>query len=321
MSFLTSWLASPPPDAAIQIAPEAVSVAILGFRGGEPVVQGYAIEPLAAGVLAASLAATNVPGRPAVAEAIQRALDRVGVRPKRVGLVIPDPAARVSLVRFDQVPARQEDLEQLIRWQIRKSAPFPIDDASLSFDMGTRTGDSGAEFVVVLARRDIVREYESLCEDAGMHAGLVDLTTLSVVNLCLAGQTGTTADWLVVHVQPTYTSVVILRGSQVIFFRSSAEADEVALADMVHQTTMYYQDRLAGQGFSKVLLGGIGRAPGAVDQIRRTLGERLGTSIDAIDPTQTASLTDRIAVAPEVMSTLAPLVGVMVRARAEAVTA
>jgi type IV pilus assembly protein PilM len=321
MSFLTSWLASPPPDAAIQIAPEAVSVAILGFRGGEPVVQGYAIEPLSAGVLAASLTATNVPGRPAVAEAIQRALDRVGVRPKRVGLVIPDPAARVSLVRFDQVPARQEDLEQLIRWQIRKSAPFSIDDAALSFDLGTRTGDSGAEFVVVLARRDIVREYETLCEDAGMHAGVVDLATLSVVNLCLAGQTGATGDWLVVHVQPTYTSVVILRGSQVIFFRSSSETDDVALADMVHQTTMYYQDRLAGQGFSRVLLGGIGRGAAALDQIRRTLGERLGSSIDAIDPTQTASLTDRIAVAPEVMSTLAPLVGVMVRARAEAVSA
>jgi len=320
MSVLTSWLASPPPDAAIQIAPEAVSVAILGFRGGEPVVQGYAIEPLSAGVLAASLTATNVPGRPAVAEAIQRALDRVGVRPTRVGLVIPDPAARVSLVRFDQVPARPEDLEQLMRWQIRKSAPFPVDDASLSFDAGTRTG-AGAEFVVVLARRDIVREYETLCEEAGMHAGLVDLATLSVVNLCLAGQTSTAGDWLVVHVQPTYSSVAILRGTHVIFFRSSSEVDDVALADMVHQTTMYYQDRLAGQGFTRVLLGGIGRAPGAVDQIRRTLGERLATSIDAIDPTQTASLTDRIAVAPEVMSTLAPLVGVMVRARAEAVSA
>jgi type IV pilus assembly protein PilM len=320
MSLLTSWLASPPPDAAIQLAPEAVSVGVLGSRGGAPVVQGYAIEPLPAGALTVSLTATNIGARPAVVEAIQRALRRVGVRPKRVALVIPDQTARVSLVRFDQVPARMEDLDQLIRWQIRKSAPFPIEDACLSFDVSTRGPDAGAEFVVVLARRDLVREYESLCEDAGMHAGLVDLATLSVVNLCLAAQPELTGDWLVVHVQPTYTSVVILRGSHMIFFRSSGEGDDLALADMVHQTTMYYQDRLAGEGFGRVLLGGLGRTPGAIEQMRRTLGERLGATVETIDPTQAASMTDRIAVAPDVSATLAPLVGVMMGARATAVS-
>jgi len=318
MSLLTSWLASPLPDAAIQIAPEAVSVGVLGFRGGTPVVQGYAIEPLPAGSITASLTATNIHARPAVVETIQRALDRAGVRPKRVALVVPDPAARVSLVRFDQVPARIEDLDQLIRWQIRKSAPFPIDDACVSVDVSTRGPGAGGEFVVVLARREGVREYETLCEDAGMHAGLVDLATLSVVNLGLAASAAPVGDWLLVHVQPTYTSVVILRGGRVIFFLSSSEGDDVSLADVVHQTAMYYQDRLAGEGFSRVLLGGLGRSPEAIEQVRRTLGERLGATVETIDPTRTASMTDRIAVPPDVMATLAPLVGVMVRARAGA---
>ena len=154
-----------------------------------------------------------------------------------------------------------------------------------------------------------------------MHAGLVDLATLSVANLCLAAQPDADGDWLVIHMQPTYTSVVILRGRNVIFFRSSTDADDTGLADMVHQTTMYYQDRLEGAGFTRVLLGGIGRAPGGLDQIRRTLGERLGGTIDAIDPTRAAALTDRISIAPDVMATLAPPVGVMMRARTEAVSA
>jgi Tfp pilus assembly PilM family ATPase len=307
MSLLTSWLTSPLPDAAIQIAPESVSIAVLGSRSGEPVVQGYAIEPLAGGVVTASLTGPNVVGR------------RAGVRPRRVALVIPDPAARVSLVHFDHVPSRHEDLDQLIRWQVRKSSPFPIEDACLSFDLSTRTPDGGAEFVVVLARREAVREYETVCEELGMHTGLVDLSTLSVLNLFLSGKP-MLDDWLVVHVQPTYTSVVILRGNELIFFRSSTDADE-QLADMVHQTTMYYQDRLAGKGFARVLLGGIGRTTGALDQIRRGLAERLGGTVDAIDPTNTAALVDRISASPDVLASLAPLVGVMVRARAEAVSA
>jgi type IV pilus assembly protein PilM len=319
MSLLTNWLSSPLPDAAIQIAPEYVSVAVVGHRGGEPVVQGYAIEPLPAGAVAPGLTTTNITGRAVVDEALRRAIDRVGMRPRRVALVIPDPAARVSLVRFDQVPARHEDLEQLIRWQIRKSAPFPVDDACVTFDLTTRSAQGG-EFVVVLSRRDIVREYEAICELAGMHAGLVDLATLSVVNLCMAATPDAADDSLVIHAQPTYTSMAIVRGGSIIFFRSSIEGDE-ALADMVHQTSMYYQDRLAGQGFSRVLVGGMGRAPGSLDDIRRTLSERLGASIEMIDPTRVAPLTDRINATPEVTSALAPLVGVMVRARAEAVSA
>jgi type IV pilus assembly protein PilM len=319
MSVLTSWLASPLPDAAIQIAPECVSVAVIGSRGADSVVQGYAIEPLPAGAITGSLTTTNVVTRPAVIDALRRALDRAGVKPRRVALIIPDPSVRVSLVRFDHVPARHEDLEQLIRWQIRKAAPFPIEEACLTFDMGTRTADGGAEFVVVMARRDRVREYESICEEVGMHAGLVEVATLSLLNLFL-GSVGPEGDWLVIHAQPSYTSVVILRGANVIFFRNSVEGDDEGIADAVHQTTMYYQDRLTGSGFRRVLLGGMGKSAGALDQMRRTLVERLGTTVDMIDPTEAAALTDRISASPEVLSSLAPLIGVMVRSRAEAVS-
>ena len=51
MSLLTSWLASPPLDAAIEIAPEAVSIAVLGGRGQNAVVQGYAVEPMPSGAV------------------------------------------------------------------------------------------------------------------------------------------------------------------------------------------------------------------------------------------------------------------------------
>jgi Tfp pilus assembly PilM family ATPase len=320
MSLLTSWLASPLPDAAMQIAPECVSVAVLGTRGGESVVQGYAIEPLPAGAVTASLTGPNVIGRPAVVDALRRALDRAGVRPRRVAMVIPDPTARVSLVRFDQVPARHEDLDQLIRWQVRKAAPFPIEEASLTFDLSTRLPDGGAEFVVVMARREAIREYESVGEEVGMHAGLVDIATLSMLNLFLASREQPQDDWLIIHAQPTYTSVVILRGANVMFFRN-IEGEDEGIADVVHQTTMYYQDRLAGQRFARVMLGGLGRTAGALDQMRNTLSDRLGGAVDMIDPTAAAALTDRISATPEVLSSLAPLIGVMVRARAETVGA
>jgi hypothetical protein len=107
----------------------------------------------------------------------------------------------------------------------------------------------------------------------------------------------------------------------VIFFRNRAEGDEASIADLVHQTAMYYEDRLTGQRFTRVFLGGSGRIPGSVEAARRSLEERLGVSVESIDPTRTAVLTDRISVTPDLMDVLAPLVGMMVRTRREAVSA
>lgn len=317
MSILASWLASPPLEAALEISPAAVSVAVLGGRSSNPVVQGYAVEPLPPGAVTPSLTSTNIADPDAVARALDSACQSLGLKPKRVALVIPDVAAKVSLVRFDQTPTRRDDLDQLIRWQVKKSTPFPVDDACLTYTAGTHQASSG-EFVVVVARRETIREYEGVCERIGIEAGLVDIATFAVINLFLSSNLGTAGDWLVVHMRPEYTSIAILRRDDVLFFRNRVEGDAEAMEDVVHQTAMYYQDRLEGRGFSRILLGGIGRLQGEVDLARRNLEARMGTVVEPIDPTRGAALTDRITATPELMATLSPLVGMLLRTRKEA---
>jgi hypothetical protein len=60
---------------------------------------------------------------------------------------------------------------------------------------------------------------------------------------------------------------------------------------------------------------------GAVDAARRSLEERLGVSVEPIDPFRSTALTDRIVATPDLMDVLGPLVGMAFRTRAEAVTA
>jgi type IV pilus assembly protein PilM len=317
MSILASWLASRPLEAALEISPAAVSVAVLSGRSANPVIQGYAVEPLPAGAVTPSLTSGNISDRDAVARAVSAACQSLGLKPKRIALVIPDVAAKVSLVRFEQTPSRREDLNQLIRWQVKKSTPFPVDDACLTYTPGAQSAN-GSEFVVVIARREIVREYEAVCEQVGIEAGLIDISTFGVINLFLSSNLAAAGDWLVVHMRPEYTSIAILRRDDLLFFRNRVEGDAEALEDVVHQTAMYYQDRLDGRGFSRILLGGIGRLQGEVDLARRNLEARMGTVVEPIDPTRGAALTDRIQATPELMATLSPLVGMLLRTRREA---
>ena len=319
MSILSTLRESPAPAAAVEIAADRVSAASLERRGTQAVVSAHAAEPLPEGAIVPALTGTNIHDRATVVGALNRALERIG-RPRRVGLVVPDVIARVSLLKFERVPARAQDLDQLVRWQVKKGLPFPIEDAQVSYVPAMRHED-GQEFLVSLARRDVVLEYEGLCTEAGAHAGVVDLATLSVINAVLAGAGAPTADWLLVNMAASYTSIALLRGSNIIFFRNRAADTEGTLADLVHQTAMYYEDRLTGGGLSRVLLAGaaaaeVGQAV-EIDQVRRSLEERLRTPVDTVDPRAGAALTDRITAAPALLDTLTPLVGLLLRDHTE----
>jgi type IV pilus assembly protein PilM len=311
MNLRLSLREGSPPTVAVELAAHRVSAVVLETRGDRPVVTAHASETLAPGVLAPSLTAVNIRDRQAVAAALARVFERIGSRPRRIGLVVPDAIAKVSLVRFEQVPARSQELEQLVRWQIRKAAPFPIEEAQVSFVRGLRAAD-GQEFIVALAKRQVLQEYEQLCADAGAHAGIVDLATFGLVNVVLAGGTMTAGDWLLVNVTPVDASIAIVRGAHLIFFRNRSEEGEGGVADLVHQTAMYYEDRLQGTGFGRVILAGLA---GTADDVRGALEKRLSAPVEVVDPTAAAGLTDRISGAPALLETLAPMVGLLLRDR------
>ena len=325
MSVFDSLRETSGPTVAVEVAAHQVSAAGLEFRSGTAIVSAHATEPMPPGALVPSLTTTNVHNRPAVVNVIRQVLEQTG-RPRRIGLVVPDLVAKVSFVRFEQPPSRAADLEQLVRWQVRKTAPFAVEDAQVSFVPGLKAAD-GQEFVVSLARRAVVEEYESICAEAGAHAGIVDLATFNVINAVMAPArpvlaSGADADWLLVNIAPDYASIAILRGANLIFFRNrvaGGEEDEGTLPDLVHQAAMYYEDRLSGGGFARVFLTGFAgagpRHAADAEQVRRSLQERLGTPVENVDPRLAATLTDRISAGPALLDTLTPLIGLLLRGR------
>jgi type IV pilus assembly protein PilM len=251
---------------------------------------------------------------PVVAEATSRVLSQVG-KPSRVSLLIPDTVAKVSLLKLEKVPARAADLQEIVRWQMRKTAPFPIDQATLSISPGARGADGASEFVVAMARTDVIHQYEQVCRMAGAHAGLVDLSTFGVINSILAGSSAPAGDWLLVHVTDAYLTLAVVRDNALLFFRNRSEEAEGSLADLIHQTAMYYEDRLNGAGFARVMIAGSAGLPGGADHLRRGLEQRLRVTVEPVDPRGAAGLADRIGASPELLDLLAPLAGMLLRDR------
>jgi len=314
MSPLPSFLTSPPPSVGVEIASDRVTAVSLTRQGPSWMVGAHGTERLAPGVVTPALNSVNVHDARALSAALRSAFDKLGSRPRRIALVIPDTAAKLSLLRFDKVPA-EADLDQLIRWQMRKAAPFKPEEAQISWVPAAPIPGGGREYLVTLARRDVIESYMRACADAGASAGLVDLASLNLINAALASGSGTTAgDWLIVHVAPDYATLAIVRDKELIYFRTRQLEVEGDLADLVHQTAMYHEDRLSGARFARVVVSGASaRGADSGERLRRGLEERMGVPVEALDFRGTAAMRDRISAGPELLDALAPAVGVILR--------
>ena len=307
---------TPPPDVAVEIDHGHVSAARIARRGDQHVVVAHASEALPPGAVVPGLAALNMPDVPVVAKAVGRVLAELsGPKTTRVALVVPDTVAKVSSLRLEKVPSRAADLQEIVKWQVKKTAPFPIEHAVVSVSPGALSAEGAPEFVVSLSRADVIHQYEQACKMAGVHAGLVDLSTFSVINSITARKSAPGGDWLLVHVTSSYMTLAVIRDNALLLFRNRSEAGEGTLADLIHQTAMYDEDRLHGGGFTRVLVAGAARLPGGAERLRHDLIGRLGIGVEAVDPRMAVLLQDRIDASPELLDLLAPLVGMLLRER------
>ena len=305
-------LSAASPTIGIDIAPDRVSAVALSRHQAQTKLLGHATELLPEHAITSTASEPNIVDRKSVVQALSRVLKRLPRRPTRVALTVPDSVAKVSFVHFDTIPGRAADLDRLVAWQVRKAAPFRLEDAQLAHTPGTRHGEQGREYVVVLVRRDIVREYESVCTEAGAHAGLVDLASMNLINTALMMTPAPSADWLLVHSTQTSSTLAIIRGRDLIFFRNRPATTEGDFAELVHQSAMYYQDRLNGGGLKRaVFVDGRGAAVGSpVDAIGEALEYRLAMPIERLGSDGTATT---LGVGREVFDSIAAPIGLLLR--------
>lgn len=177
-------------------------------------------------------------------------------------LVIPDYAVRMVTLDFDEFPANEEERLALLRFRLRKSVPFPIDEAQVSYSIQFQR-EQHVDVLVVVIARPILGEYESIFVEAGYRLGMVLPSCVAALRLC-----GREDQKLKVLAKAAgrAVSVLLVENARVRLIRSLDLGDEEWHVDTVplgvilpflQQTLAYAEDQL-GQPASQLLLCGFG---------------------------------------------------------------
>lgn len=258
---------TPLPVIGCEISHSGVSVARWSRRSVQ--LEAAAWRPLAAGALEASPLRENILRAADIEKALGDALRALGVdpttaaqRPIDAFLVIPDQAARLSVLSFETFPKGTAEGLPLVKWRLKKSLPFDVDSAAISY-FEERSGKE-MQVVAVATPRAVVGQYEAMALRFGLRPKWVTLSTLAALELAAAGVAEGPEGILVAKYSPPWFTTAILQGGMLRLFRTvgiTAEEDgSLPVADAlssVYPSVAYFQDNFHGT-LSRAYLCGLG---------------------------------------------------------------
>lgn len=228
-----------------------------------------AASELAPGSVVPDLVENNLRQRGAVRQGIERALGSVGGRSKDVIAIVPDAAVRVMLVEFDTLPSDQEEALGVVRFRLKKSLPFDVEKAKVSYH-AQKLGDE-VRVVAAVALGTVIDDYEAAFRDAGFNPGVVLPSTLAALGAA-EGKRPT----LVIKVDAHTTSIAILNEDQLQLFRTLENTRGVTisgeqLAEEVYPSVVFFQDTYH-LNIEQIYVAGLPESGGAAPALQAQTG-------------------------------------------------
>ena len=223
MDFLPKTLGTRP-RLAVEIRAEGVVAA--RAEDAAALLTAVARVDVVDGAVAPGLRSGNIVDKPAVVAAVRKALDAVagrgaergkGGRLRDVTVVVPDSAARVLFLDFDQLPSKTAEALPVVRFRLKKLLPFDADDAVVSYQVMASEKDA-VKLLAVAMPKAVLEEYEGVALAAGYLPGAVLPSTLAA----LGGLEEMEAASLVVNAGVGAVTTAIVQAGMLLLHRSVA---------------------------------------------------------------------------------------------------
>lgn len=238
-----------------RVACEISAERVVSARAAEGALSLEAVssQNLVGGAVTPGLQHANVALRDPLVTALRQSVAAVAGRSRDITLLIPDASTRLLLLDFETLPEKKEDADAVVRFRLRKSLPFDVDSAAVSFDR--YTADNGVRVVVAVTPRSVLEEYESVVRDAGYNPGAVLPSMVAALGVVDASR-----PTMVIKVELGTTTFAIVDQNQLLLYRSleyggTAVTGE-SLVDDVNTSLVYFEDRY-GIAVERVLVTGV----------------------------------------------------------------
>ena len=242
LDSIKAILRDPPPEFAFEISASGIAMS----RTRPPATLQYAALP--EGAVVPSPVKDNVHDAVALADAVRKLIPAGSGRGRRTAtLILPDNAMRLAVIDFATLPDKEEERLALIKFRLRKTLPFDIDEAAFSCHV-----QAGNKVLAAIAPVEVVARYEAPFRAAGVHPGFITAASLAMLELMPAK-----GSVLIAHLAPGALTVLALEDGVITLIRTLELSGPDEISADIYPTLVYIEDHF-GHRPDKLLLAGFG---------------------------------------------------------------
>lgn len=263
----TNFKSGAKPRLACEISSDRVLAGLAGEKSG--VVEMCSAQDLAPGSVIPDLIENNLRSPDSVYETIRDTLGSLGARSRDVIAILPDASVRVVLLDFETLPSKHEEAESVVRFRLKKSLPFDVDKAQVSYH--AQPSQTGIRVAAAVALTSVIEDYEAAFRQAGYNPGIVLPSMLAAL-----GAADASRPTLVVKVDTRTTSIAILDRQQLLLFRTLENPRGITitgeqLAEEVYPSVVFFQDTYH-LNIDQIFVAGLPDSVGAGPALRAQTG-------------------------------------------------
>jgi type IV pilus assembly protein PilM len=263
------------PRLACEITPDGVIAARASDKA--PRVEVFTSRRFTEGVVAPGLSGPNIVNGEALRTALNSALTAVAGKSRDVIAILPDVAIRMMLLDFETLPSKPEEVEPVIRFRLKKSLPFDVEHAVLSYEVTRANGTVHA--VAAISPREIIEEYEKAFRDVGYSPGLVLPSSVAALGL-VDGERPT----LVLKVDPLNITITAVERQELRLVRNldnphGGDVSAAELAEAVLPSIVFFEDTFAAR-IEKIYIGGLA----SLEEVGPLLHQHTGAQVQGLAP-------------------------------------
>jgi type IV pilus assembly protein PilM len=266
-----------------RLACEITRDRVIAARASEklPRVELFTSRQLPEGVVVPGLGGPNVLDAAALRTAISGALQAVGSGSKDVIVIIPDASIRTLLLDFDSLPAKPQEIEPVIRFRMKKSLPFDVEDAVISYEI--KRGNGNVRVVAAVSPRSIIEEYEAAFRAEGYLPGVVLSSSVAALGI-IEGERPT----LMLKVDATNITITAAEKQELRLIRTldnphGADVTASELAEGVLPSIVFFEDTFSAR-IEQIYVGGVAQ----LAEVGPLLHEHTGAQVQELAPNLTS---------------------------------
>lgn len=243
----------------------------------------YDSVPLPENTLKVSYKKENIIDSDIFSETIKTSLESINGRISTVGLSVPNKIAKISILKFEDLPKDDEDIQRMITWQIQKTLRSPENNEKISYHKLDKDQDGKHRLFVTIGYQDVLKQYELLLRKIKIKAKTIRPAGINQFNFFINGMSHTGAVTYV-GIYSNYFFFFVFEDDCLQFCRGVKKgySDKDFFAE-VDRTFQHYLNLNPDKEIEKIY---IGSNVASYHELKKKFVDLTGSSVSVLDESQ-----------------------------------